>query len=130
MRWRTAGGGRGAGEPMRGPPDASGAPNPPSIIGGYVYDPANDPTPDARCGPTFHAWACGVGAQATVEARADVLVFTSPPVARAVTAVGPLAGPCDHGFFWGVWGVCGPERLQRGCRFKAQGPFGPGLIHQ
>ncbi|KNC54659.1 X-Pro dipeptidyl-peptidase domain-containing protein, partial [Thecamonas trahens ATCC 50062] len=52
----------------------------------YVYDPAN-PTP-AVGGPSFHNLNAGRVAQNGVEARDDVLVFTSVPLGEDISVVG------------------------------------------
>ena len=53
----------------------------------YRYDPA-DPTP-VLGGTQFNAHA-GRQDQAVVEARADVLLYTSPPLEKGVEMMGPV----------------------------------------
>jgi putative CocE/NonD family hydrolase len=64
-------------------PDAPAASDPDR----YRYDPA-DPTPSV--GGTTLGRAAGRKDQAALEARDDVLVYTSAPLARDVDAIGPV----------------------------------------
>jgi putative CocE/NonD family hydrolase len=66
---------------------AAGAADPAGGASVYAYDPA-DPTPGVG-GPVFSPSA-GRRNQASVEARGDVLTFTTPPLARAVDVIGPV----------------------------------------
>lgn len=52
----------------------------------YTYDPHN-PTP-SKGGAKFHVVSAGVADQWEIEQRADVLCFTSPPLASAVEIIG------------------------------------------
>jgi len=80
MRWHLGGGGRLTHTPPG--PEESGAPS------RYRYDPA-DPTP-AVGGPVLLTREPVVDNRA-LEARADVLSFTSDPLPRPLTAVGPVS---------------------------------------
>lgn len=56
----------------------------------FIYDPA-DPTP--TCGGRFMAWTAGLSGpvdQAPTRQRADILCYTSEPLARAVELAGPV----------------------------------------
>lgn len=61
----------------------------PSAPDAFRYDPA-DPTPGAG-GASLDARAAGRRDQRTREARSDVLVYTSAPLAEDLTVAGPLA---------------------------------------
>jgi hypothetical protein len=54
----------------------------------FVYDP-DDPVP--TCGGNTLILAMGVQDQRQVEARPDVLVYTSPPLTEALEVTGPIA---------------------------------------
>ncbi|MEQ1885945.1 MAG: CocE/NonD family hydrolase [Bryobacteraceae bacterium] len=70
---------------------------------GYVYDPA-DPTPSVN-GPTIGSRAA-VGSMARLEERADVLQFTSQPLANGLDIAGPVyaelffRSSCGHTDFY------------------------------
>jgi len=65
-----------------GAPEASGADR-------YVYDPS-DPTPTVGGSILSHVYPAGSVDVAGVQGRADVLVYTTPPLARDLDVVGPL----------------------------------------
>eukprot|EP00931_Biecheleriopsis_adriatica_P061741 TRINITY_DN3713_c0_g3_i1.p1 TRINITY_DN3713_c0_g3~~TRINITY_DN3713_c0_g3_i1.p1 ORF type:complete len:662 (+),score=96.95 TRINITY_DN3713_c0_g3_i1:65-2050(+) len=54
----------------------------------YTYDPA-DPTP-ASGGPSFNIMNTGEKDQASIEARTDVLIFTSEPMTEAMVIAGKV----------------------------------------
>jgi putative CocE/NonD family hydrolase len=72
---------------------------------GYRYDPA-DPTPDAGAMPTGSG-AAGQKDNRALEARADVLCYTSTPLPRAMEVIGPVRAElyvrssCDYFDFCG-----------------------------
>ena len=55
-------------------------------VASYIYDP-RDPTPQIG-GLTFNPASCGRHDQCAIEARSDVLVFTTAPLSRALTVAG------------------------------------------
>jgi uncharacterized protein len=63
------------------------APSTDGPVGSYRYDPA-DPTPSVG-GPTLHRTA-GVRDNTKLEARSDVLTFTTDPLAEPVEVMGPV----------------------------------------
>jgi uncharacterized protein len=59
----------------------------------FRYDPA-DPTPSVG-GPVLNARNAGARSNKALEARADVLVFTSPPLAGDLEVIGPVSVTLD-----------------------------------
>jgi putative CocE/NonD family hydrolase len=89
--WRLASGGNAAsvmGDGRLAPPAASDAGGPPDS---YAYDPAN-PVPSVG-GHSCCAWSSGPQGQfdqSAIEQRADILVFSSPPLQQALEITGPV----------------------------------------